>query len=371
MRRSVGEEDPQQRADPREHGDDTGGVERRLHALLEARGPLGQSGVRLDREVLEGRQASSRRERIPRKRAGLIDASERRHIAHDLATRAVGAHGQATADDLAEAPHIGLHTEPLGCAAATQTKTGDDFIKEQHRPGGVAGFAKALEEARRRGHQPHVRRNRFDTDHGDRVVDLGDDVVRRHDRVLDRARRHALGTLEALLGDPRTAGDEQGVGVAVVVTGELQDLAAAGCTASEPDRRHRRFGAGRDESHHLEPLNPARHLFGDPHLVLGGSAIARAAGSGIPNRRDDVGMGMTEDRRAVALHIVDVAATLDVVDEWAVRSFDEVRRPADRAEGPHRRVHTAGDDGLTAFEQGCVRVAHTARLPTAMGQNPK
>ena len=80
---------------------------------------------------------------------------------------------------------------------------------------------------------------------------------------------------------------------------------------------------------------------------------------------------MAEDRRAVALDIIDVAAALNVVNEWPVRPFDKVRRPADRAEGPHRRVHAAGDDGLTTFEQGCVRVAHTARLPTAMGQNPK
>ena len=61
VRRSVGEEDAQQRADL-EHGGDTG-VERRLHAL-EACGPFGES-ARLDREVLEDRQSSSRRERIP------------------------------------------------------------------------------------------------------------------------------------------------------------------------------------------------------------------------------------------------------------------------------------------------------------------
>ena len=65
MRRRIGEEDAQQRTDPREHGGDAGGIERRLHALLEACGPLGQRGVRLDREVLGAARPAAVAERIP------------------------------------------------------------------------------------------------------------------------------------------------------------------------------------------------------------------------------------------------------------------------------------------------------------------
>ena len=55
-------------------------------------------------------------------------------------------------------------------------ETGDDFV-EEHRPGGVAGRG-GPRGSPAPGAPAHVRRDRFDTDHGDRFVDLGDDVVR-------------------------------------------------------------------------------------------------------------------------------------------------------------------------------------------------
>ena len=59
-------------------------------------------------------------------------------------------------------------------------------------------------------------------------------------------------------GDAGAGLGEQRVDVAVVAAGELDDTAAAGEAAGQPDRAHRRLGAGVDQPHLLDRRRPGR-----------------------------------------------------------------------------------------------------------------
>ena len=200
----------------------------------------------------------------------------------------------------------------------------------------VAGRPQPLEEPGPGRDESHVGGHGLDADHRNRLIDLGHDVVGRDDRVGHRPGGDTLGAHEPLLGHAGAAGHEQRVGVAVVVPGELEDPLATRDPTGETDGRHGGLGTARHEPDHVHALGPAGHLLGDPHLVLGGRAVAGAPGGGVAHRLDDGGVGVAEDRRAVALHVVDVAVALDVVDEGPLGPGNEVGPPSHRAERPDR-----------------------------------
>ena len=74
-----------------------------------------------------------------------------------------------------------------------------------------------------------------------------------------------------------------------------------------------------------------------------------------PDGFDDLRVGVPGDDRPVGLHEVEVGGALDVPDPRSLGPGHEVRRAADGPEGPHRRVHPAGDDPLGSLEQRLVR----------------
>ena len=98
---------------------------------------------------------------------------------------------------------------------------------------------------------------------------------------------------------------EQEVAVAVVVAGELHDLAPPGVAAGHAHGGHRRLGAGRHEPHHLDGRHPLADRLGEQHLALGGGAVGGAVDGGRWIGLDDDGMGVAGDDRAVGLHEVD------------------------------------------------------------------
>ena len=67
------------------------------------------------------------------------------------------------------------------------------------------------------------------------------------------------------------------VGVAVVAAGELDDPVPAGRAAGDPDGRHRRLGAGRDEPYEIEAVDSCHEGLGEQHLGFGRRAEGRAA----------------------------------------------------------------------------------------------
>ena len=99
--------------------------------------------------------------------------------------------------------------------------------------------------------------------------------------------------------------------MAVVAAGELHDDVAAGEAAGQPDRRHRRLGAGGDEA---DPLDRRTRddLLGELDLGLGRGAVRRAAGDRGRDRRLHLGVGVAEQHRAPRADQVDVLVAVDV-----------------------------------------------------------
>ena len=92
----------------------------------------------------------------------------------------------------------------------------------------------------------------------------------------------------------RAAGrDEQAIDVPVVVAGELDDHVAAREAAGQPDRAHRRFGAGADQPHFLDARHGLDDQLGQLVLGRGRCAEARAAAGRLvrPRRRRPDGRG--------------------------------------------------------------------------------
>ncbi len=225
-----------------------------------------------------------------------------------------------------------MHPEPFGGPAASESEAGDDLIEQQERAGVVARLPHALEEPGAGSDQAHVRGDGLDGHDGDGLVDLGHDVERGHDGVGDRRCRHAVASGQALVGDAGTTRGQERIGVTVVAAGELDDRVAPGGAARQSDRRHRRLGTRRSEPEHLQSGDTATELLGEDDLGLGRCAIARSPGRGGGDCGRHCRVGVTEDARPIALHVVDVAIALDVPDIRAFGPLHEIRRAPHRAE---------------------------------------
>ena len=126
--------------------------------------------------------------------------------------------------------------------------------KIEQRAAGVAEHAQRLEKSGRRRDAAHVSGDGLDDDRGkplavalDRRRDAVDVVVVDDDRVRRHAGRHAGRRRDAERREPGAGAGEKRIGVAVIAAGELDHPVAVGEAAREPERRHRRLGAGRDE----------------------------------------------------------------------------------------------------------------------------
>ena len=143
---------------------------------------------------------------------------------------------------------------------------------------------------------------------------------------------------------PEPACGEQPVDVAVVGAGELEELLAAGGGAGEPDRAHRRLGAGGGHPQHVD----RRHARARP-----ASASSTSPAVGAPNvvplrgrlgdRREHRRVRVAVDQRAPRADVVDVDVAVDVGELGAGGALDEDRVAPDRAHRAHGRVHAAGE----------------------------
>ena len=126
--------------------------------------------------------------------------------------------------------------------------------------------------------------------------------------------------------------------MAVVAAGELDDLRALGERARDPQRAHRRLGAGAHEAHELD----ARHRVADEprelELERARRAVARPAAHRLLERRDHTRMRVAEDQRPPGEDVVEIAVAVDVDEVRALAALDEERVAADRAERAHRRA---------------------------------
>src|SRR5438132_14383308 len=93
---------------------------------------------------------------------------------------------------------------------------------------------------------------------------------------------------------------------------EADELRLAGEGASEPHRHHRRLGARGGEAHPLGRGNELHDPFGPGDLGLVRGAEMGAALDLALNRLDHLRVAMTEQQRAMAAEIVDVAMAVDI-----------------------------------------------------------
>ena len=170
-------------------------------------------------------------------------------------------------------------------------------------------------------------------------------------------------------GSPRVAtpgagGGQQRVHVAVVAAGELHHLGAAGEAAGQPDRRHRRLGAGRHQPHLLDRLDPGRRSprRARPRPRSACRRRCRAPTARLDGR-DHLGVRVPEDHRPPRADQVDVLAAVGVGQVRAGAGHHEPGRAAHGAERPHRRVHPARRHQPPRGRRvpgtlGFVRIAH-------------
>ena len=235
--------------------------------------------------------------------------------------------------------------------AATEPKAGDHFVEDQQCTDAVALGAQALEESLRRRDHSHVRGDGLDDDRGNFVVELRHDVVRHDQRVGHCARGHAGSSGQPQCGDATSSCGQQGISGAVKVSVEDDEAVAAGEAAGQPHRRARGLGAGVHQPDHVAAGDALRHRLRQQHLARRRGAVRRP----IDRCRVDCGryrgMGMSEDDRPVALHEIDVSASLDVPHVRALGTLDDVRRAANGLEGADAGIDSTGDDFAAAFEE--------------------
>ena len=160
-------------------------------------------------------------------------------------------------------------------------------------------------------HRTFKRRNIVPTD-DDRIAPtvLGHARgVRDADRIVRMAEhgdRHRIGV------------DQHRVPPAVIMTLELDDLAATGVAASQSKGPHGRLGSGIGKSHLIHMRQQPNQHFGHFNLNLEGGCEVRAASNLARDGFDDLWMRVTKRQGPESHHPVDVLPTVNVVEPRAL-----------------------------------------------------
>ena len=121
---------------------------------------------------------------------------------------------------------------------------------------GFSYVPQELEKSVRWRYNTHVAGDRLDDDSGNvlrpsqkEVIYRVPVVVRSNQGLGGVGFGHAGAGGHAVSQRAGAGGDQQAVGVAVIVAGELDDFGASGVGAGQAQRGHAGFGAGVDEAH--------------------------------------------------------------------------------------------------------------------------
>ncbi len=222
----------------------------------------------------------------------------------------------------------------------------------------AAQLGQRLEEAGPGHEHAHVSDHRLDDDRRDVFPSLGEERPRRARVVVGQRQgqggellRHArrVRQTERLDAAPRL--DQERVAGTVVAALELHQHLAAGERPGHAQGGERRLGAGRGEAHLLHRRHALTDELGQLDLTCVRRSEAGAELGGGGDRLDDGWMGVAEDERAPAAHVVHVAMSVHVGEPGAATLAKEDRRAAHAPKRPDRRVHPAGDDPPGAIEQ--------------------
>ena len=154
------------------------------------------------------------------------------------------------------------------------------------------------------------------------------------------------------VGEARPCLHEEGVGVAVVAAGELDESIAMCKGSRKPHRGHRGLGARGDEPDPLDRRHRVDELCGQLDLSLGRCAEAGSLERRLAHCLHGLGVGVPEDQRPPGLDRVEQEPAIGRLEVGAVPAGDEERLvDADRAHGANRRVDTARDQRLRAVPE--------------------
>ena len=346
------------------------------HAVRKLLGPLLKHVVdALSPQNTQDCESRGHRERITRERPRLVDGAERGKMLADLAPAAERADGQTAADDLSQAGKIGRHARSLLHSPLRNTEAGDHLVENQQRVvrGGQPPqpLQKTLRRAvcRYRRNQPHVPCPRFDDHGGDTAAETVErlahplKIVVRND---ERRRGHALRNTAAVgfpQGERAAPGAHQhAVGVPVVAAVELQHDLPPSETARQAERRHHRLGPGGDETYQIHRGEDAPHLLGKFDLFWAGRAEGGRLPRGNADSLDNFRMGVSEDQRPPAAHVVRIPPAVDGVEKRPLAPLKKERRSADSAPRAHRTVHAADKRAFRPLEEFRA-VHHFKNLP--------
>ncbi len=146
--------------------------------------------------------------------------------------------------------------------------------------------------------------------------------------------------------------------MAVVAAFKLDDLAAPGCPARQPDGAHAGFGARAHQPQHLDAGQQLDDFFGELDFALGRGTEAKAVEGGALHRFEHRRVAVAKDHGAPGADVVDVALAVGVPEVGALGALHEARRAAHGLEGAHGRVDAARDELAGALQQGEVAVGH-------------
>jgi len=263
-------------------------------------------------------------------------------MAHDLALAGHRADRHPASERFAQHAQVRDDTQVLLRAAGGQAKGGQHFVEEQYHAVPVAQLAAPLQQTGLGQDATLVIVDRFQHQRGHSIPVPGKRgfqcrfvVERDDDDVAASAggdpRRFRIGDRRS--GRPRLVqrwrgAEVQGVGIAVKVPFELDDLVAAGNAAGQAQGMHHGLGPRAGKPHQFR----ARYQLGDSpsqrHVMFRLVRTEDAQIQGPRYRRLDPGMVVAQQRRAVRDAHVDVFAAFDVVDSRAVAA-GHVQRMAD------------------------------------------
>src|SRR5262249_1293608 len=92
--------------------------------------------------------------------------------------------------------------------------------------------------------------------------------------------------------------DQQGVAVTVIAAFELDYPVTPGESSGQPDRAHRGFRSGADQTNFLDRRKRRDYLFGQLYFDLGRGAIAGSSGGRALDRVDDRRVPVAEYHRS-------------------------------------------------------------------------
>ena len=132
---------------------------------------------------------------------------------------------------------------------------------------------------------------------------------------------------------------------------ELNDLVPACGTSSEPDCAHSGLCAGAGHANLLKTWNETTESLGEFDLDFSWTTKAETVLSCADHRITNLRVVMTHDHRAPRQHVVDVSLPVDVKDVSAVSTLHKSWCTPHGFKGSDRRINTAWNMRLCAFEQ--------------------